>query len=627
MFAEQWVPQRGSAITTSGGISGFAPVTGTPSVAMPGAATKPAASTEGATNLFETILALVGAATATENAPAIPQLPTEARNAISFFTSGAAAVATEATTETTIAPVDPNAVVPSTQPTPPAAAEDVPDLLTGLADQLTALQDALDAGTPLDPATERKLGETIEAMAAALGIALPQNQPVDPAITAAASATPADALDPLATIEAAATAAVATTPTTRAADTQATPAPGAVLPAGGVSPIVVAAAPQAALPDDTVPTAAAAPSASAATVPAAEGDIAQPTPLPPLVQKFADKLTELAAALAPKAPELAKKLETLATKLTSGEIDTATLAKLGLDVTATTENGVTNELVDAIERLLTPGKDVKPAPTPAPFSTATLALPDLGGMKSAADDTTKPAATAPVNAPEPEPDIDLAAPAAKPTAASTDKPDATPARGAFQAAFEASLKDSAAPQTQTTPAPQASATPAAVVGTQVAADTRAIHAAYRAPVQQVNMPQMAVEIVRQVEAGNSRFQIRLDPPELGRIDVKLDVDKAGNVHARMTVERAETLDLMQRDQRSLEKALAQAGLDSSKTNLEFSLRQSPFGRDGQQQQQQGGHGQPGFPRFGIAEADDAVPAPHITAYRGYASASGVNLFV
>lgn len=582
---------------------------------MPGAGQKPAASAENATNLFETILALVGATTP-EGAPALPELPAEAQSAISFFTSAAAAAATP---QTITAAVDPNAIAPvvteTTEPT-----DDTPDLLAGLADQLAALQDALDGGAPLDPATERKIGETIEKLAAALGIALPQAPVIAVPVVPVAATTPADALDPLATIEAAATVPVAATAPQQATDTEPTPpAAGAILPADGTSPIIVAAAPETAAPATGTPT------AGAETAPVADGETAPA--LPPLVQKLADKLTELATALTPKAPELAKKLEMLATKLTSGEIDTATLAKLGLDIPATAEDGTESEIVQAIERLLTPGKEAKPATTPAPFSTAMLALPDLGTAGPANDGTGKPAATAPKPV-DAEPDMELASPAPKSTPASTDKPDAAPARNSFNAAFEASLKDSAAPPAQTTPSQQPAATPpVATVGTQVAADTRAIHAAYKAPVQQVNMPQMAVEIVRQVEAGNSRFQIRLDPPELGRIDVKLDVDKAGNVHARMTVERAETLDLMQRDQRSLEKALAQAGLDSSKTNLEFSLRQNPFGRDGQPQQQQGGHGQPGFPRFGVAEADDAIPAPHITAYRGYASASGVNLFV
>src|SRR5690606_13450920 len=44
----------------------------------------------------------------------------------------------------------------------------------------------------------------------------------------------------------------------------------------------------------------------------------------------------------------------------------------------------------------------------------------------------------------------------------------------------------------------------------------------------LNMPQIAFEMASQFKSGNSRFQIRLDPPEMGRIDVRMDIDAAGN---------------------------------------------------------------------------------------------------
>jgi len=179
--------------------------------------------------------------------------------------------------------------------------------------------------------------------------------------------------------------------------------------------------------------------------------------------------------------------------------------------------------------------------------------------------------------------------------------------------------------------PQPAASPvAAAAAAAVAANVagKSVHAAYQVPVQQINLPQVAFEVVRQVQAGNSRFQIRLDPPELGRIDVRLDVDRGGNVNARMVVERSETLDLMQRDQRTLERALAQAGLDTSKTNLEFSLRQNPFGQQG------GGNGHGDDKGTLLRNSGDVAGAvesvPELTTqtlYRGSTSASGVNLFV
>ena len=152
-------------------------------------------------------------------------------------------------------------------------------------------------------------------------------------------------------------------------------------------------------------------------------------------------------------------------------------------------------------------------------------------------------------------------------------------------------------------------------------------AAYQAVANPINMGQVAFEMARQVQQGASRFNIRLDPPELGRIDVKLQVDSAGAVNARLTVDRAETLDLFQRDRQQLERALAQAGLDSSRTSIEFSLRQqshNPFaGMMGDQRRQQPGHG---AARSGSASVDEAGALPTITLHRGIASAGGVNIF-
>ncbi len=87
---------------------------------------------------------------------------------------------------------------------------------------------------------------------------------------------------------------------------------------------------------------------------------------------------------------------------------------------------------------------------------------------------------------------------------------------------------------------------------------------------------LAVEIAAQARAGKNRFEIRLDPPELGRIDVRLDVDKDGNVTSRLMVERADTLDLLRRDAQQLERALNQAGLKTADNALEFQLRDQGF---------------------------------------------------
>ncbi|WDR04968.1 flagellar hook-length control protein FliK [Devosia rhodophyticola] len=150
------------------------------------------------------------------------------------------------------------------------------------------------------------------------------------------------------------------------------------------------------------------------------------------------------------------------------------------------------------------------------------------------------------------------------------------------------------------------------------ATARLVPTVYQTNQQQINLPQIAFEMVRQVQHGNSRFQIRLDPAELGRVDVRLDIDKGGTVNARLIVDKAETLDLMQRDQRALQQALQQAGLDSSKTTLEFSLRQN---NSGQQQNQPQGNS---IKVFG-GDTPDEPPAPSVKLFRGSLSASGINI--
>jgi flagellar hook-length control protein FliK len=142
------------------------------------------------------------------------------------------------------------------------------------------------------------------------------------------------------------------------------------------------------------------------------------------------------------------------------------------------------------------------------------------------------------------------------------------------------------------------------------------------------MGQVAFEMVRQVHQGTSRFTIRLDPPELGRVDVRMHVDAAGNVNARLTVDRLDTLDMFQRDRGSLEKALSQAGLDTGKTNLEFSLRQNPFaGMSGGNQRSGASPQQPRFSFAAPSGSDTTTALASVTLYRGIASAGGVNLFV
>ncbi len=285
---------------------------------------------------------------------------------------------------------------------------------------------------------------------------------------------------------------------------------------------------------------------------------------PPALRQLGLYINKLSEKLAPQDPELAKKLDALAETLKSGTLPDALKAALGPDEAATER-----EIKRIVEALATP-KPASTKPVEAkPFTAPTLELPQTIAAPAKKDE---PAATVAATEPVPTPKLEssepeIARPVAAATTAKTEKPEAADNKPA------ATPAPTAQPQPAATDTAAAAGTPA----TQPAAApvARTIHAAYQVPLQQVNLPQVAFEVVRQFEAGNTRFQIRLDPAELGRIDIKLDVDKSGTVNARLTVERPETLDLLQRDQRALQQALQQAGLDGQKPTSNSRCARTP----------------------------------------------------
>jgi flagellar hook-length control protein FliK len=134
-------------------------------------------------------------------------------------------------------------------------------------------------------------------------------------------------------------------------------------------------------------------------------------------------------------------------------------------------------------------------------------------------------------------------------------------------------------------APQSVA--AAAAATNAANAPAAPAAQVPAAMAAVPLAGVAVEIAARAQAGTSRFEIRLDPPELGRIDVRLNVDKQGNVTSHLVVERSQTLDMLRRDAPQLERALQDAGLKTGGDGLQFSLRDHGAGAQSQNFQDNG----------------------------------------
>ena len=115
-----------------------------------------------------------------------------------------------------------------------------------------------------------------------------------------------------------------------------------------------------------------------------------------------------------------------------------------------------------------------------------------------------------------------------------------------------------------------------IMATNTATAQAATAASTTTPAAGISIAGLPMTIAARAQAGSNQFDIRLDPPELGRIDVRLDVDSSGQVTSHVTVDRPETLTLLQSQQPQLERALEQAGLKTADNGLQFSLRDQSF---------------------------------------------------
>jgi len=99
--------------------------------------------------------------------------------------------------------------------------------------------------------------------------------------------------------------------------------------------------------------------------------------------------------------------------------------------------------------------------------------------------------------------------------------------------------------------------------------------------------QVAREIVRRFDGETTRFELRLDPPELGKVEVRLEVSRDHRVTAVVAADSPQALTELARHARDLEQALQSAGLELTDNGLSFDLKQS---RDGEGEDPQRGGG-------------------------------------
>lgn len=94
---------------------------------------------------------------------------------------------------------------------------------------------------------------------------------------------------------------------------------------------------------------------------------------------------------------------------------------------------------------------------------------------------------------------------------------------------------------------------------------------------------VSATIQKAVKAGEeTNIKLRLDPPELGRVEVKMSIDKDNAARIVLTVEKPETFLMLQRDADSLQRAMSDAGLDMN-GDLSFELASEDHDFDQSQQ--------------------------------------------
>lgn len=84
--------------------------------------------------------------------------------------------------------------------------------------------------------------------------------------------------------------------------------------------------------------------------------------------------------------------------------------------------------------------------------------------------------------------------------------------------------------------------------------------------------QVKVNITKSAVKGVDKIDISLKPEDLGRIEIKMQIAKDGKLQAHIISSRPETLDMLQKEMQTLEKAFNDAGFQTDEGALSFSFR-------------------------------------------------------
>ncbi len=90
--------------------------------------------------------------------------------------------------------------------------------------------------------------------------------------------------------------------------------------------------------------------------------------------------------------------------------------------------------------------------------------------------------------------------------------------------------------------------------------------------------QVKVNITKSAVKGIDNIDIKLKPEDLGHIQIKMQISKDGKLQAHIVASRPETVEMLQEEVQSLEKAFQDAGFDTDSSSFSFSFSEDAESR-------------------------------------------------
>ncbi|PCI56047.1 MAG: hypothetical protein COB36_04440 [Alphaproteobacteria bacterium] len=160
-----------------------------------------------------------------------------------------------------------------------------------------------------------------------------------------------------------------------------------------------------------------------------------------------------------------------------------------------------------------------------------------------------------------------------------------------------------ATQGQTSPADPTATTPATVQSPLQSSMTNVITQSQSATQAHPATQMVSATIQKAVKAGeDTTIKLKLNPPELGRVEVKMSIDKDNVTKIVLTAEKPETYMMLKQDAEILERALSNAGLDTNgDLSFELASEDHDFGQDSKQGRSKQNNNSNGLPDEDIIE--------------------------